>query len=195
MVDEKAYKTVCNIRLPEGFSSKKVEGGGLFFNTNTHTITFASDTTTHKIKFSFNTTTYTIKKTAIPKQQFMLVLCNEQANLKARLCFQWLKIDKILYPNVSMPFLTLFKETLYINIKNYKSFFLSNYELYHYEKYWFLVLKQNFYINIITVNILSFLHLSSSQATVTDSAELPPILAKPGRGSYILDVVCDDGVC
>ena len=28
---------------------------------------------------------------------------------------------------------------------------------------------------------------ASSQATVTDSAQLPP-----GRGSYILDVVCDD---
>ena len=40
--------------------------GTFFFNTGTHTITFASDATTHKIKFSSNTITHTIKKTAIP---------------------------------------------------------------------------------------------------------------------------------
>ena len=52
----------------KGYSSKKHIGAGrhFFFNTGTHTITFASDATTHKIKFSSNTITHTIKKTAIP---------------------------------------------------------------------------------------------------------------------------------
>ena len=87
VVDERLIKRFATYFYLKGFQAKRWRGG-LFFNSSTNTITFASDTTTHKIKFSFNTTTYTIKKTAIPKQEFMLVLCNEQANIKARICCQ-----------------------------------------------------------------------------------------------------------
>ena len=56
------------IYILRAIPAKNISGreGTFFFNTGTHTITFASDATTHKIKFSSNTITHTIKKTAIP---------------------------------------------------------------------------------------------------------------------------------